>query len=76
MRSGAPIRVIVQFPATGEGRGELARRVAEAHADFVIGTISRLSCPVRQKLDLLQAVMAAAERAESEPTEQEGPRRV
>ena len=76
MKSGVPIRVIVQFPATGEGRGELARRVAEAHADFVIATISRLSCPARQKLDLLQAVMAAAERAGSEPTEQEGPRRV
>lgn len=57
MRKSAPIHVIVHFPKTEESRQELARRMADAHADYVISTINKLKCPTRQKLELLQAVI-------------------
>ena len=56
-RKSAPIQVIVHYPKTEEGKQELARRVADVHADFVISTINRLNCPTSQKLELLQAVI-------------------
>lgn len=60
MRTHAPVQVIVHFPTTEKGRRELARRVSEVHADFVTGTLSRLNCPAKQKLALLQAVIDTA----------------
>lgn len=63
MRQSAPIRVVVHYPGTGEGRRELARRAAEVHAEFVAETIRKLDCPARQKLDLLQAVLDTVQSA-------------
>ena len=57
MRTSAPIKLIVHVPTTEEGKRELARRVADVHADFVLHTIGKLKCPTRQKLELLQAVI-------------------
>lgn len=57
MRKTAPIQVIVHYPKTEEGKQNLAKRVAEVHADFVTTTINKLSCPTKQKLELLQAVI-------------------
>lgn len=57
MGVGTSIQMIVHFPQTEEGRRELARRVAEVHADFVLDTLHGLDCPARQKLELLQAVI-------------------
>lgn len=57
MRTRAPLQVRVHFPQTEEGKQELARRVAEVHADFVLDTLNRLDCPAKQKLELLQAVI-------------------
>ena len=54
MRTSAPIKVIVHYPKTEEGRQELARRVADVHTDFVISSINELNCPIKQKLELLQ----------------------
>lgn len=59
MRRRTPVQVIVHFPTTEEGERELARRVSEVHADFVLGTLNRLNCPAKQKLALLQAVIDA-----------------
>lgn len=36
---------------------ELARRVAEVHADAVNYKLKQLNCPTKQKLDLLDAVI-------------------
>lgn len=36
---------------------ELGKRVATAHANYVIEKIDRLNCPTWQKLELLQAVI-------------------
>ena len=57
LREDASIKTIVYSPQTEEGKAELAKRVAEAHAGLVIDTIDRLDCPVGQKLELLQAIL-------------------
>ena len=57
MRTSASVAVKVYFPETEEGTRELAGRVAEVHAEFVIHTISELNCPAKQKNELLQAVV-------------------
>ena len=37
--------------------GRTGKRVATAHANYVIEKIDRLNCPTWQKLELLQAVI-------------------
>lgn len=56
MRTSAPVAVKVYFPETQEGKRELAGRVAEVHAGFVIHTIDKRNCSAKQKRELLQAV--------------------
>lgn len=56
MSRSVPIRMIVHYPQTQEGRQELARRAAEVHADAVVRRINKLNCPAEQKIELLQAV--------------------
>ena len=48
---------MVHYPKTKEGWDELGKRVATAHANYVIKKIDRLNCPTWQKLELLQAVI-------------------
>lgn len=57
IRKMAPVNVIVYYPQTEDGKEELARRVAEVHADAVIRRLKSLNCPNRQKLELLDAVI-------------------
>lgn len=57
IRRMAPVNVIVYYPKTEEGKEELAKRVAEVHADAVIRRLKSLNCPTRQKLELLDAVV-------------------
>lgn len=61
-RRSAPIHVIVHRPKTEAGKQELARRVADVHADMVSQAIQRLTCPSGQKMELLDAVIAAAKK--------------
>ena len=72
MRTSAPIKVIVHYPKTEEGRQELARRVADVHADFVISSINKLDCPIKQKLELLQAVIDTAKGTYKAPEAEHG----
>lgn len=53
MRKSAPIEVVVHYPKTKEGWDELGKRVATAHANYVIEKIDRLNCPTWQKIELL-----------------------
>ena len=39
MRKSAPIEVVVHYPKTEEGWEELGKRVATAHANYVIEKI-------------------------------------
>ena len=57
-----PIRVIVYYPQTDEGKRALARRMAGVHADWVCDKMKKLNCPAEQKTQLFNAVMAAAKR--------------
>ena len=45
------------YPKTEEGWEELGKRVATAHANYVIEKIERLNCPTWQKLELYQTVI-------------------
>lgn len=62
MRKAAPINIIVHFPTTEEGWRELKRRVASVHADAVMNSISKLNCPMWQKIKLLDAIIEDAKR--------------
>ena len=42
MRKSAPIEVVVHYPETREGWEELGKRVATAHANYVIEKIERM----------------------------------
>ena len=57
MRRNAPINIIVHYPKTEQGMAELARRVAEVHADSVDYKLKRLDWPTSQKIALLDAVI-------------------
>ena len=57
MRKTPPIKIIVHYPQTQQGKQELAQRLADVHADAVVSAINKLDCPLKQKLDLLQAVI-------------------
>lgn len=60
MQTSAPIHIVVHWPQTEEGKGELAQRAADLHADFVLSSIHMLDCPASQKLQLIQAVIDTA----------------
>ena len=57
MRKTPPIKIIVHYPQTKQGKQELAQRLADVHADAVVSAINKLDCPLKQKLNLLQAVI-------------------
>ena len=60
MRKHGPVNVIMYIPKTEEGKLELAKRVAEVHANAVQQRIKSLACPNGQKLALLDAVIEDA----------------
>ena len=44
-RKHAPINIVMHYPTTEEGKRELAERVAEVHADFVLNYVRKLQIP-------------------------------
>ena len=73
MRKSAPIEVVVHYPKTEEDWEELGKRVATAHANYVIEKIERLNCPTWQKLELYQAVIVIPPRASISPRNTRNP---
>ena len=53
----APIKLIVHYPSTPEGRHALENQVARVHADFLLSRVKSLSCPSDQKLALIDSVI-------------------
>jgi hypothetical protein len=51
------MNIIVHYPKSEEGKRELAKRVAEAHAEAVNSYILSLNCPTEQKLALFDAII-------------------
>lgn len=58
MRRSAPVKVKIYHPQTEAGIQELARRVSDVHSDFVAAQIDKLNVPLREKLRMLDAVVA------------------
>ena len=50
MRKTPPIKIIVHYPQTQQGKQELAQRLADVHADAVVSTINKLDCPPDVKI--------------------------
>ena len=67
-RKSVPINVIVHYPKTEQGKRELAKRVADVHADMVNQYIKNLNCPSDQKVELLDAVIASAKKEAGDQT--------
>ena len=50
------VGIIVHHPETPEAQKELAKRVAQVHAQTVVERIKSISCPIEQKAELIDAV--------------------
>ena len=61
------INLIVHLPATEEAREILRRRMAELHADAVIGQLKARNCPTPQKFLLLDQLMEETRRINAKP---------
>ncbi len=51
------MEIIVYYPNTEEGQAELSKRIASVHAEHAIRMVDRLTCPTKQKLELVDAVV-------------------
>lgn len=58
-KNTTPINIIVYLPKTEDGKKELKERVASVHADMVKQHLDQLSCPMEQKLRLLEQIIEA-----------------
>ena len=65
MKKCVPINLIVYYPKTEEGKRELARRVADVHAETVKQTVSKLKCSSRQKEQLIDSVIRSVSEREN-----------
>ncbi len=52
------MNIIVHHPEREDAKRELSKRVAIVHAQAIIQKVKSLSCPLAQKLTLLDAVIA------------------
>lgn len=50
------MEVFMHYPVAEEDKQALRQKVSEVQAEAVIKYISKLTCPLEQKLKLLQAV--------------------
>lgn len=71
MRTPQKINVIVHFPKTKEGWDALSKTLAELHAEFAFSRISKLQCPVAQRLEQLDAIVQRARQDAAKQKEQE-----
>lgn len=51
-----PVYITVHFPKDAEAQRELSKRTAIVHAQAVAQKVRSLSCPLEQKIALLDAV--------------------
>ena len=58
IRTVTPIVLIVHPPESDRDKGELARRIAELHADLVIRKIREIKCSSGQKMELVDRLLA------------------
>ncbi len=56
-RGVIPLNIIVHYPTDKEKQRELAKRAAIVHAQSIVQKVKSLSCPLEQKIALLDAVI-------------------
>ena len=59
MRKKAPLNVVLYHPTSEEVQRQLAKTVAEMHVNAINARIKELNCPTPEKLQLLDAIVAA-----------------
>ena len=63
-----PIKLIIHYPNSEEGKEALARRVSDIHAAAVNQRLKSLTCPTSQKLELLDAIIESVKKENREQT--------
>ena len=59
MKGGIAVQITVIYPRSEEAKAELARRVAQAHAEHAFRMVRQLQCTSQQKLQLMDATITA-----------------
>lgn len=62
MKRYAPFNLKMYSPVSEAGNQQLAKQVAQVHAESVCAYIRQLNCPHSQKLQLLNAIITISER--------------
>jgi len=52
--------IVIHPPQTEDGNAELKRRLAQLHAESVLRYVNHLKCPVAQKRELVNLILAQA----------------
>ena len=50
------MEVFIHYPVAEEDKQALRQKVSEVQAEAVIKCISKLTCPLEQKMELLQSI--------------------
>ena len=59
LRQPATIHIVPYYPKTEISKARLAKQVSDLHAAVVLRQIKEMTCPVRQKQQLLDAIITA-----------------
>jgi len=59
------MKIIVHYPTSDKGREELAKRVAQIHAETAMQYIGKLSCSNEQKTALIDAIITNRKQAQN-----------
>ena len=50
------MEIIMHYPSTAEGKQELEQQVTKIHTEAVVNYITKLACPLEQKMKLVQSI--------------------
>lgn len=56
MKGGSQLEVFMHYPVAEEDKQALRQKVSEVQAEAVIKYISKLTCPLEQKMELVQSI--------------------
>lgn len=56
MKGGSQLEVFVHYPKQESDKQALQQKVSEVQAEAVIKYISKLTCPLEQKMELVQSI--------------------
>lgn len=71
MPKSQPFKIVMHYPKTEEGMRQLTQRVAHAHADAVIHKVNGTRGSVRERIELMKAVINAAKSGRIVPANDE-----